>query len=382
MSAPANIGLIRNIGVLAHVDAGKTTTTERILALTDRSPADGERGITLTSAATSCEWRGHRLNIVDLPSSAALGADARRAIRAIDGAVALIDAGAGIEPQLEALWRLADAAKLARLVFVNKMDRADAAFGEVVAAIGTQLGATPLVLTLPHGSGGAFEGVIDLVGQRLLTWRAMPFGAAFEVAEIPADRTAEAAAARAALVEAVKAADVSPVGLAAAVRAAVLAGRGVAVLAGSAFRNKGLQPLLDAVVDYLPAPDQVAPLAATEVATGAEVVRPANDGAPLAAFAFRATVDPVAGPLVFARVFSGVVGTGVEMENAGTGRRERAARILRFEASDRIALDAAGAGEIVALAGLGDTHAGDTLAAPGHAVLVEPRTEQARSKSA
>jgi elongation factor G len=171
-------------------------------------------------------------------------------------------------------------------------------------------------------------------------------------------------------------------GLAAAVRAAVLAGRGVAVLAGSAFRNKGLQPLLDAVVDYLPSPDQVAPLAATDVATGDEIVRPANDGAPLAAYAFRAMVDPVAGPLVFARVFSGVLAAGTEIVNAGTGRRERAARLLRFEAADRVGLDAAGAGEIVALVGLGDTHAGDTLTASGHAVLVEPRTEQARSKSA
>jgi elongation factor G len=382
MSAPAHIGLIRNFGVLAHVDAGKTTTTERILALTDRSPAEAERGITLTSAATSCEWRGHRLNIVDLPSSAALSGEARRALKAIDGAVALIDAGAGIEPQLEALWRLADEAKLARIVFVNKMDRADAEFAGTVAAIGTRLGATPLVLTLPFGAGNAFEGVIDLVAGRVLTWRAMPFGAAFEVAAIPAERAADAAAARIALVEAVGATDTSTEGLAAAVRAAVLAGRGVAVLAGSAFRNKGLQPLLDAVVDYLPSPDQVAPLSATEVATGAIVVRPANDGAPLVAFAFRATVDPVAGPLVFARVFSGVIEAGVEIENAGTGRRERAAKVLRFEAADRVVLAAAGAGDIVALAGLGDTHAGDTLTAPGHAVLVEPRSEQARSKSA
>jgi elongation factor G len=381
MSIPAHIGLVRNIGVLAHVDAGRTTTTERILALTDRSQADGEeRGITLTAAATSLAWKGHQLTIVDMPSATALGADARRALVAVDGAVALLDASIGVEPQLEALWRLADEQGVARLVFVNKMDRADADFARAVASIRERLGATPLVLSLPMGTGNGFVGVIDLVRERALTWKAMPFGAAFAEEAIPADRAAEAAAARAEIVAAVQPKDGTTEALVAAIRAAVARGAVVPVIAGSAFRNKGMQPLLDAIVEFLPSPADVAPVAVHE-ADGAVSARAADEAAPLTAFAFKVGNDPVAGALVFARVFSGALSAGAEVANATSGRVGRVARVLRFEASDRVEVARAGAGDIVALGGL-DAHAGDTLTAPGHAAQIEPRTEQVRSRSA
>ena len=382
MSVSSHMAQVRNIAVLAHVDAGRTTTTERILALTDRSRAQGEeRGITLTAAAVTCAWRDHELTIVDTPSSAVHGADARRALAAADGAVALIDAATGVEPQLEALWRLADEKGLARLVFVNKMDRADADFSGAVAAIAARLGARPLVLALPLGSGEGFTGLIDLVGMRVLSWKAMPFGAAFTEEAVPADRLAEAEAARAALVAAVAPAGEGLAALVAAIRAAVMNGA-VAVLAGSAFRNRGIQPLLDAVVDYLPSPADIQTVRLHDMASGAIVTRPANDDAPLTAFAFKAGMDPVAGSLVFARLFAGSVAAGAEIANAATGRTGRVARVLRFGASDRIELAKASAGDIVALGGLDDARAGDTLTAPGETALVEPRTEQVRSKSA
>lgn len=383
MTSSAHIGLIRNIAVLAHVDAGRTTTTERILALADRSRAAGEEhGITLTAAATTCGWRGHAVTIIDAPSSLVHGADAARAIRVADGAVALIDASAGVESQLETLWRLADDRALARIVFVNKMDRAGADFGAAVEAVRSRLRAVPLVLALPLGQGSDFIGTIDLVRERALTWKAMPFGAAFAEEAIPADRLAEAQEARAALVAAVAPTQTGTAGLVAAIRAAVVAGTVVPVLPGSAFRNKGMQPLLDAIVDYLPSPDQVGAVEVQDPVNGSLSSRAANDDAPLTVFAFRSGHDPVAGALVFARVFSGVLVQGAEIANATTGQAARVSRVLRFGASDRVELAQATAGDIVALGDLDEARPGDTLTAPGQQALVEPRTEQVRSRSA
>jgi len=383
MTSPANIGSIRNIAVLAHVDAGRTTTTERILALADRSGVAGEEhGMTLTAAATTCGWRGHSVTIIDAPSSLVHGTDAARAIRVVDGAVALIDAESGVEAQLEALWRLADDRALARIVFVNKMDRVGADFGAAVEAVRSQLKAVPLVLALPLGQGSDFIGIIDLVRDRALTWKAMPFGAAFAEEPIPADRLVEAQQARAALIAAVAPKQTGTAGLVAAIRAAVVAGTVVPVLPGSAFRNKGMQPLLDAIVDYLPSPDQVGAVEVQDPVTGSFSSRAANDDAPLTVFAFRSGLDPIAGPLVFARVFSGVLEQGAEIANATTGRATRVSRVLRFEASDRVELARATAGDIVALGGLNEARPGDTLTAPGQLALVEPKTEQVRSRSA
>ncbi|WP_207486092.1 elongation factor G [Arenibaculum pallidiluteum] len=388
----------RNIGIMAHIDAGKTTTTERILFYTGKSYRMGEvhegtavmdwmeqeqeRGITITSAATTCAWRDHRINIIDTPGHVDFTVEVERSLRVLDGAVAIFDAVMGVEPQSEAVWRQADRYGVPRLCFVNKMDRTGADFFRTVEMIGERLGAAPLVLQLPLGAGPAFSGVVDLIRMRALVWRDGTLGAEFDDSDIPEDLASEAENWRGRLIEAAVELDESVMDawleggepseevLRGLVRKGTLAGRFVPVLCGSAFRNKGVQPMLDGVVDFLPSPLDIPPVHGT-TPDGRPAERPAEDGAPLAALAFKIMNDPVAGPLTFVRVYSGRLAAGAEVANPGRNAVERVERMLLMHANMREDIDEAGAGDIVALAGLRATTTGDTLCAPEAPVVLE-----------
>ncbi len=391
----------RNIGIMAHIDAGKTTTTERILFYTGKSYRMGEvndgtavmdwmeqeqeRGITITSAATTCFWRDHRINIIDTPGHVDFTIEVERSLRVLDGAVAIFDSVAGVEPQTETVWRQADKYGVPRMGFINKMDRVGADFPGCVAMMRDRLGVTPLVLQLPIGSEAAFAGIVDLVTMRATVWKTETLGAEFHHSEIPEDLRDAAATARQALLDAVldldeeatlayleRGEEPSSEALRACIRKGTIAGSFVPVLCGSAFRNKGIQPMLDAVVDYLPAPVDIGAIKGHRVGAAAEAdERAANDDAPFAGLAFKVMNDPYVGALTFFRVYSGTVSVGDTVFNPVKGERERIGRMLLMHANSREDIERAHTGDIVAFAGLEWTGTGDTLCDPHKPIVLE-----------
>jgi elongation factor G len=389
---------VRNIGIMAHIDAGKTTATERILFFTGKTHKIGEvhegaatmdwmvqeqeRGITITSAATTAFWRDYRINIIDTPGHVDFTVEVERSLRVLDGAVALFDAVAGVQPQSETVWRQADKYAVPRIAFINKMDRVGADFAASVKSIVDRLGANPVPVQLPVGAEDRFEGVVDLIEMKQIRY-VDPIGTSWEVSEIPADMLAEATIARAAVVEAVADHDeaimhafledeeVDSATLREAVRACTLDLSITPVLCGSAFKNKGVQPLLDAIIDYLPSPLDVPPVTGLDPRTSAEIVRrPALDE-PFSALAFKVMSDPFVGKLTYFRVYSGILKAGSHVTNVTTGRKERVGRILQMHANSREERESVGPGEIAAAVGLKQTTTGDTLSAEGHSVLLE-----------
>jgi elongation factor G len=400
MARTHDLSMYRNIGIMAHIDAGKTTTTERVLYYTGRSHKIGEvhdgaatmdwmeqeqeRGITITSAATTCFWRDYRINIIDTPGHVDFTIEVERSLRVLDGAVTVFDSVAGVEPQSETVWRQADKYKVPRMCFVNKMDRTGADFFRCVQMMIDRLGATPLVLQLPIGSEAEFEGVIDLVNMREIVWKDESLGAEFEYRPIREKYADQAAEYREKLVEtAVEQDDAameaylegeepSVETLMACIRKGTLSNNVfVPVLCGSAFKNKGVQPLLDAVIDYLPAPTDVTAIQGIDVKTEAQVTRKSSDDEPFAALAFKIMTDPFVGSLTFCRVYSGVLESGVSVLNSVKDNRERVGRMLQMHANSREDVKEARAGDIVAIAGLKNTTTGDTLCDPLKPVILE-----------
>jgi elongation factor G len=389
----------RNIGIMAHIDAGKTTTTERILfytgisykigevhegtAVMDWMVQEQERGITITSAATTCFWRDHRVNIIDTPGHVDFTIEVERSLRVLDGAVAVFCGVGGVEPQSETVWRQANKYGVPRIAFVNKMDRVGADFDRVVAMMRDRLQANPIPIQLPLGSEEGFRGVVDLIGQKAIVWRDETLGAKYEEEPIPADMADAAAAARERLLEAAADADeavmekylaggaVSEGDLRRAVRAGTLAMKLVPVVCGSAFKNKGVQLLLDAVVDFLPSPIDVPPVKGVNPNNGREEERQASDGAPFTALAFKIMTDPYVGALTFLRVYSGVLESGSYVFNSVKGKKERIGRLLKMHANKREEIKEVYAGDIAAAVGLRDTTTGDTLCEETKPIVLE-----------
>ena len=402
-----DLELYRNIGIMAHIDAGKTTTTERILYYTGKSYKIGEvheggatmdwmeqeqeRGITITSAATTCAWRDHRINIIDTPGHVDFTLEVERSLRVLDGAVAVFDGVAGVEPQSETVWRQADKYKVPRMCFLNKMDRTGANFYFCVDTIIDLLGATPAVLQLPIGSEGDFLGVIDLVTMEAIVWRGEDLGASYDtipLAEcndidlVDDELKAKAAEWREKLIETVVEIDEDALmaylegeepdvpTLKKLIRKGTLDLSFVPVVTGTAFKNKGVQPLLDAVIDYMPSPVEVEPIkGVTE--DDEETERISSDKAPFSALAFKIANDPFVGTLTFTRVYSGELEAGTNVYNSVKGKNERIGRMLQMHANDRTEIKTAVAGDIVAIVGLKDTTTGETLCDKKHAVILE-----------
>ncbi|MBK17696.1 MAG: elongation factor G [Rhodospirillaceae bacterium] len=399
MSRTTAIDHYRNIGIMAHIDAGKTTTTERILYYTGRAYKIGEvhegtatmdwmeqeqeRGITITSAATTCFWDDHRINIIDTPGHVDFTIEVERSLRVLDGAVAVFDAVSGVEPQSETVWRQADKYEVPRICFVNKMDRVGADMYNTVDMIVDRLGANPLVAQLPIGSEADFVGVVDLIKMQAIIWKDESLGAEFEYTDIPAELADKAAEYREKLIETAVEQDddameaylegdePSEETLKECIRKGTISGAFVPVLCGSAFKNKGVQPLLDAVIEYLPSPTDVPPIKGVVMDSDEEIVRKSDDGEPLGALAFKVMNDPFVGSLTFVRVYSGILKSGVSLLNTVKNKRERVGRILLMHANSREDLKEACAGDIVALAGLKDTTTGDTLCDADNAVVLE-----------
>jgi elongation factor G len=417
----------RNIGIMAHIDAGKTTTTERILYYTGRTHKMGEvhegaavmdwmeqeqeRGITITSAATACEWLDHRINIIDTPGHVDFTVEVERSLRVLDGAIAVFDSVAGVEPQSETVWRQADKYRVPRIAYINKMDRTGADFDKGVQTMIDRLGAHPVPIQLPIGSEGDFQGVIDLVQMKAITYKD-DLGTEQEVGDIPADLLDQATAAREHLLEEVshyddelvelilEEAEIPADKLKAAIRQATLDIKLTPVLCGSSFKNKGVQPLLDAIVELLPSPLDVPPLiGVVPPAKGddgeiKEEPRPADDDAPFAALAFKVMADPYVGKLTYFRVYSGKLSAGGRVLNVSSGRTERIGRLLMLHANHREEIEECYAGDICAGVGLKQTSTGDTLAAPDApikleniefpepviAVAIEPKTKADQEK--
>jgi elongation factor G len=390
----------RNIGIMAHIDAGKTTTTERILYYTGKSYKVGEvhegtaqmdwmvqereRGITITSAATTCMWRDHWINIIDTPGHVDFTVEVERSLRVLDGAVAVFDGVAGVEPQTETVWRQADRYRVPRICFVNKMDRTGADFERAVGMIEDRLGAIPMVLQLPWGLEAGFVGVIDLIEMKGLRWED-GMGERWETTEIPAEYRAAARAWHHRLFEQLADHDESLMEkfvheeeptvdeLRRAVRTATLEGSGTPVLCGSAFKNKAIQPLLDAIVAYLPSPADVPPVHGL-TPDGEDVRRKQSDDQPFSALAFKIMSDPYVGRLTYIRLYSGTLRAGSHVENSTKDRKERISRILQMHANHREDKDAAFTGDIVAIVGLKHTTTGDTLCDPSKPIILESMT--------
>ena len=406
----------RNIGIMAHIDAGKTTTTERILfytgvshrmgevddgtAIMDWMEQEQERGITITAAATTCFWRDHRVNIIDTPGHVDFTVEVERSLRVLDGAVAVFCAVGGVEPQSETVWRQADKYRVPRIAFINKCDRTGANPSAAIDQMRSRLKAHPIPVQMPNGLEGEFVGVIDLVGMRSLEWVGDLTGAKFLDAEIPADKLAEAKAARQQMIEAlaevdeeilalfVEGAAIPAARLKAALRRATVAGKAVPVLYGAAFKNKGVQPLLDAVVDYLPAPSDLPPLEAHRP-DGSRISVKASEDEPFTALAFKIMNDSYVGTLTYLRVYSGRVESGQAVYNATKGKRERIGRLLNMHANKKEDVREAATGDIAAAVGLRVTTTGDTLCdlkapvvldvmefpPPAMSVVIEPKTQ-------
>jgi elongation factor G len=399
MARTTPLGRYRNIGIMAHIDAGKTTTTERILFYTGRSYKIGEvhegtavmdwmeqeqeRGITITSAATTASWRDHRINIIDTPGHVDFTIEVERSLRVLDGAIAVFDSVAGVEPQSETVWRQADKYRVPRICFVNKMDRVGADYFRCIQMIRDRLGATPLPLTLPVGVEADYVGNVDLIENRAVVWKEDTLGAEFEDRAVPPELADQAARYRAAMIEAAVEMDdevlerylageeLDAATLRRCIRKGTVQRKLVPVLCGSAFKNKGVQPLLDAVVDFLPAPTEVPPIQGVRAGSDEPVERRSDDDEPFAALAFKIMTDPFVGTLTFIRVYSGVVESGASVTNTVKGGRERIGRILQMHANSREEVKEARAGDIVALVGLKSTTTGDTLSDSSRQVVLE-----------
>jgi elongation factor G len=397
-----DLSKVRNIGIMAHIDAGKTTTTERILFYTginykigevhegaatmDWMEQEQERGITITSAATTCHWRDHQINIIDTPGHVDFTVEVERSLRVLDGAVAVFDGVAGVEPQSQTVWRQADRYRVPRICFVNKLDRTGASFDFCVSTIRNRLNAIPAVLQLPIGSEANFIGVVDLIRMRALTWRGETTkGEDYTVEEIPADMLDMARVAHHALIELVADYDdhlmeafitdedsITPELLEDSIRRAVLASKITAVLCGSAFKNKGVQPLLDAVIAYLPSPLDIPAIDGFKPGDeSVKIERHPTESDPFAALAFKIAADPHLGRLTYIRVYSGKLDAGETVLNATKQRRERIGKIYQMHANKRQEISSVGAGQIVAVMGLKDTTTGETLSQVGSPVVLE-----------
>ncbi len=394
----------RNFGIMAHIDAGKTTTTERILYYTGKSHKIGEvhdgaatmdwmeqeqeRGITITSAATTTFWKGRdgklrRFNIIDTPGHVDFTIEVERSLRVLDGAIALLDANAGVEPQTETVWRQADKYRVPRMIFCNKMDKIGADFYRSYEMIGSRLGAQAVAMQLPIGAENDFAGVIDLIEMKALVWKSENLGAEWDVLEIPADMKAKAEEWREKMIEAAVEMDEGALErylegempgneeLRSLIRKGTIAVKFFPMFCGSAFKNKGVQPLLDGVVDYLPAPDQVPDIRGIDPKTEAEIIRKSSDDEPLSMLAFKIMNDPFVGSLTFCRIYSGKLTKGISLDNTVKGKKERIGRMLQMHSNSREDIEEAFAGDIVALAGLKDTTTGDTLCDPLKPVILE-----------
>ncbi|HTT28684.1 MAG TPA: elongation factor G [Solirubrobacteraceae bacterium] len=394
---------IRNIGIMAHIDAGKTTTTERILYYTGRTYKMGEvhegaavmdwmaqeqeRGITITSAATTAEWKGYRINIIDTPGHVDFTVEVERSLRVLDGAIALFDSVAGVEPQSETVWRQADKYRVPRIAYINKMDRIGADFARGVQTMIDRLGANPVPVQLPLGAEADFRGIVDLIGMKAIVYKD-ELGKEQEIIDIPAELVDEATAAREKLLDEVSHHDdeltemileeqeISPERLKQAIRNATLAIEITPVLCGSSFKNKGVQVLLDAVLDYLPSPLDVPPVEGLEPEKGSDnggvpAHRDASDDEPFAALAFKIMADPYVGKLTYFRVYSGQLDAGARILNVNTGRTERVGRILMMHANEREEVKEVHAGDIAAAVGIKQVVTGDTLAAPDKPIKLE-----------
>ena len=406
MSDKIDLNKTRNIGIMAHIDAGKTTATERILyytgkthkigevhegtAVMDWMPQEQERGITITSAATTCFWRDHRINIIDTPGHVDFTIEVERSLRVLDGAVAIFDGVAGVEPQSETVWRQADRYNVPRICFANKMDRTGADFFRCVEMIISRLGAKPLVIQLPWGLEDKHIGVIDLIRMKALRWHTEELGAKFDVVDIPEEMKAVAQEWRDKLVEGVAEEDedlmpkyldgkpISEAELIKGIRKATIAIKATPVLCGAAFKNKGVQPLLDAVIDFLPSPLDLPPLQALdpdnpEDKSKSITITPDPDGK-FAAIAFKIATDPFVGQLTFFRVYSGKLDSGSYIFNPRQGKRERIGRLVRMHANHREEIKSIEAGDIAAAVGLKSTYTGDTLCDEDHPLLLEAMT--------
>jgi elongation factor G len=424
VATPVALDRVRNIGIIAHIDAGKTTTTERILYYTGRTHKMGEvhegaatmdwmaqeqeRGITITSAATTAEWRDFRINIIDTPGHVDFTVEVERSLRVLDGAVAVFDSVAGVQPQSETVWRQADRYRVPRIAFINKMDRTGADFEKAVQSMRDRLGANPVPIHLPIGSEDNFAGIVDLVEMKAITY-ANVLGTEVVAAEIPQNLLAEAESGHHALIDGIAEFDdeltetylddesqVTPEMIRRALRRGTLEGAITPVLAGSAFKNKGVQPLLDAIVDYLPSPLDVPPVRGVDPKSSEDATRPAALDAPFAALAFKVMADPYVGKLTYFRVYSGSVKAGDRVLNTSSGKTERIGRILQMHANHREEREEIAAGEIAAAVGLKFTTTGDTLAVdsapivfeaidfsdPVISVAIEPKTKADQDKLA
>ena len=399
MARTTPLNQYRNIGIMAHIDAGKTTTTERILYYTGKSYKLGEvhdgnatmdwmeqeqeRGITITSAATTCFWRDHRINIIDTPGHVDFTIEVERSLRVLDGTVAIFDSVAGVEPQSETVWRQADKYGVPRICFVNKMDRVGADFFRCVEMLIDRLGANPVVMQLPIGAEENFTGLVDLVTMKAIIWKEETLGAEFEEADIPDDLAEEAALHREKMIETALEQDDTALEaylegtepdvetLRKCLRSGTISGDFIPVFLGSAFKNKGVQPLLDAVVDYLPSPIDVAAIKGTKANSDEVIERRSADDEPFAALAFKIMNDSFVGSLTFIRVYSGVVESGQRIMNTVKDKRERVGRMLLMHSNTREDVNEARAGDIIALAGLKDTTTGDTLCDANNLVVLE-----------
>jgi elongation factor G len=422
MSRAVNLEKYRNIGIAAHIDAGKTTTTERILFYTGRLHRMGEvhegtatmdymaqeqeRGITITSAATTAFWRDYQINIIDTPGHVDFTAEVERSLRVLDGAIALFDAVAGVQPQSETVWRQADKYRVPRICFINKMDRVGADFDYAVGTIRDRLKANPVALQLPIGAEDKLKGVVDLVEMKAILWRDETLGATYDVGEVPEDLREEAEKRRAEVIERVseqdeelfakyvEGAEISETDLKAGIRRATSAIKITPVLCGSAFKYKGVQRLLDAVIDYLPSPLDVPAVEGTDLEGKERIIRKADDKEPFSALVFKILTDPFVGQLAFIRIYSGVLKAGESVYNVAKARRERIGRLLKMHANKREEVEDCRAGDIVAVVGLKTVQTGDTICdekapvvleqidfpTPVLALAVEPKTKADQQK--
>ncbi|MEL0124376.1 MAG: elongation factor G, partial [Alphaproteobacteria bacterium] len=400
MTRTTNLSDYRNIGIMAHIDAGKTTTTERILYYTGVSHKIGEvhdgaatmdwmeqeqeRGITITSAATTCFWNDKRINIIDTPGHVDFTIEVERSLRVLDGSVCVFDSVAGVEPQSETVWRQADKYEVPRMCFINKMDRVGADFYRCVDMIVDRLGATPLVIQLPLGSESNFKGLIDLVKMKSIVWQEESLGAKFVYEDIAEDMKAKAEEYREKLIETIVEMDDSVMEkyldgeipseetVKSLIRKGTISSKFVPVLCGSAFKNKGVQPMLDAVIDFLPSPLDVPAIKGVKYRDEEiHVKRESSDSEPFSALAFKIMNDPFVGSLTFMRIYSGKIEVGSSVLNSVKDKRERFGRMLQMHSNSREDIKVAYAGDIIAVAGLKDTTTGDTLCYPDEAVILE-----------
>jgi elongation factor G len=396
--ARVKLSRIRNIGVVAHIDAGKTTVTERILYYTGKSykmgevhdgeavmdwmPQEQERGITITSAVTTCDWKNHEIHIIDTPGHVDFTIEVERSLRVLDGAVVVFSAVEGVEPQSETVWHQADKYGVPKIAFINKMDRIGADYFGAVGMMQERFLSQPLPVQVPLGEAENFRGIVDLVRMRLITWQEGTLGAAFDVSEIPGDFRDEAQARRERLLETLAEVDdaiadkylgeipIPDAELIRAIRKATVSLKLVPVLCGAALRNKGIQPILDAVIDFLPSPEDVPPVKGLNPVTKTEESRAANDREPFSALAFKVAMME-GRKIIYARIYSGLLKAGDEVFNATKGKKEKVARLLKMHANKRERIDVAGAGDIIAIAGLKDTTTGDTLCQESKPIILE-----------